>query len=632
LTCLPDLARFDRVAVDTETAGLGFASRPVGLSIALPGPNGFRDPATTTHYFSWAHEGGGNNVTVEELRAWAARELTRPNLLKIWFNAAFDLRMLAYTGTGDHGLPGVGVPIYAGNEDGGIVAPILNEIEDGGYSLDNLLKRYTDLHKEDTYLNEWCAAQFGGKPTRQAQAPNYWRVPWGVMDEYAQHDALGTGVLYEVRRPVIDTEGLAAIYGVETALIPILLRMHLVGVRADVARAKEVKKLFEDKLAAAMVRWEQLAPGVNPMSGDQLGPVLDAHGLPYPRTEKTKKPSITTEVLNELDHPIAALIIEIREASKYAGTFVDSYILQNADPQGVIHGEFHQLPNDTYGAVSGRFSSGGSLNLQNLPGARHPELAKLIRGLFIPYLPGLEWTKADYSQIEYRFLAHYAGGMLAEAYRNNPDVDFHEMLIRMIHSPEELAVEGAMKLFRPQMKNTNFAIVYGAGLKKAAATAGVSVDVMKGVLETYHRKTDNLIHNLSQKAVQRAASRGYIVTWGGRKRRFRSAEWARAKGWRVYRNEKFVETHKALNALLQGSAADLIKLAMVKVAEIVDWQNTFLHLTVHDELDLSGPPVASDAGKRFQGQLREAMENFPLSSGVPIRVSIGTGPNWGATA
>lgn len=618
MSVLPDLARYDRFGIDTETTGVTWADVPVGLSIATPDRQRF--------YFAWGHEGGGNNVSLPEVQSWARQELARPNQLKVFYNQAFD----------EGKLRRIGVRIGGRREDAMAIGPLLDENDPVGFSLGAQAKKYLGEEKSDEYLNEWCAAQFGGRANRSAQAKNYWRVPYDVMREYAEFDPDLTLRLYDLRRPLIAKEEVEKIYQLETSLVPILVQMRETGVRIDLDRTATVQEGLEKKLEQLLLRWEAFAgTGVNPLSTDQVAPVFIAAGIPVKKTalgnwsiEKTDLEALAEE------HDGAALLLAVRETGKLVGTFIKSQILGNVDEAGLVHCDFHQLPSERGGAKTGRFSASDP-NLQFFPGDRFPDAQRLVRGLFIPYEKGQDWYKADYSQIEYRFLAHYAGGILAERYRLEPDVDFHELLTRMIYPADLLADPAQFKLLRRRTKNTNFAIVYGAGVKKAAATAGVSVQEMQGVLDLYHLRTGGLIKRLQEKATNRANARGYIVTWGGRKLRFMDVATARAKGWKVYPGEKFVGTYKSLNYLLQGSAADLIKLAIVNVADpsVVDWTNTHMHLTVHDELGFSGPPRASEAGATFEKRLHEAMADvFPLTSGVPIKVEIAAYPNWGNNA
>lgn len=653
----PTLERFDRVAFDTETTGVGFRDRPVGISWSTPdGQSG---------YERWGHERGGNSCTLDEVKAWFHTEVVqRPLLKKLWFNAFFDLRMLVLSGI-------VGPELFPGIEDAAVCAPLINEHKNS-YTLDRLAKDFLGEEKDDTFLNEWCAAQFGGAATRTAQAGNYWRAPGDIVEAYACGDTELTLHLYDHLRPMITAQGLERIYGIETALIPIVVRMYLTGVRIDPARANEVRSGryengvmvepgIEQQLSIARERWLEIAAGAGVTMDDgwilpgtaQVVPVFQALGIPYGRTKPSKRfpqgqDSVTVAHLEASDHEAATVLLALRQNTKLQGTFVDTIIRMGGD-EGIIHGEFNPLmveyvPGKKYGTVSGRFSA---KLLHQIPGERHPEVGRLIRSLFVPYYDEGQWFKADYSQIEYRFMAHYAGGIVAQKY-NEPlpthcakcagplddgecyvceidyNIDFHNMVRDLVNNPD---------LNRTKIKNVNFGELYGMGLNKGALTAGVTLEAWKAIKKLYHEKTGGVIGALKKKVEDAADDRGYIITWGGRRCRFFSAAEARAMNWKVHPREKHVGTYKSLNSLLQGSAGDLNKYAMVKVCQdLVDWQTILLHLTVHDELDFTGPK--GDAGVRFKKQLKESMTDWTNTWGaqrlnVPIRVKIGTGPDWG---
>ena len=378
--------------------------------------------------------------------------------------------------------------------------------------------------------------------------------------------------------------------------------MHLIGVKVDVDKALRLKDNLGRELERLEREWEQEFGDVNYRSTHQLAPLFDKLDLPYNMTE-AGNPSITADLLDNLDHPIAGMIQRMKKLAHYRGTFIDNYVLNNVDSNNVVHGEFHPLRNEYYGTVSGRFSSGGGLNLQNIP-ARDEEWAPLIRGLYVPMDEATQvWCKADYSQIEFRYLAHYAGGDIMRLYNEDPDIDFHQMCADLVGIP------------RGPAKNINFGIVYGMGKRLMASKLGVSMSEAEDLLAEYHSRLP-VVNRLYRRADRRASQRGYIVTWGGRKRRFRARESRPG-----YRN-----THKALNALLQGSAADLIKKAMMSVVADLDWDETPLHLTVHDELDFSAP---KDPRRRAEwGEaLREKMEDFDLR--VPVKLDMEYGPDWG---
>lgn len=597
---LPDLARFDRVAIDTETDGLGYRNRPVGLSWATPdGQSG---------YLGWGHERGTKNCSLEEVRDWARVELTRPHQIKVMHNAPFDLRMLAYVG-----IDVVNV------EDTMVAAAVLNELEPA-FSLSALAKKYIHEGKSDQELNEWCALSFGGQPTRRDQAKNYWRAPMKVVGPYACGDTVLTLGLYDHLRPKVTAEGLDEIYALETAIIPIVVEMHLTGVRVDLDAAHALDASLTTRIDALTAAWHGLAGDVDAFSTQQVSALFRTKGLAVEVTAKGN-PSVTADALARIKHPLASTLLELRKLTKHRDLFVRTYVLENADETGVVHGEFHALRSDDFGAVSGRFSSGlsgGSLNLQNLP-SKDEELAAAIRGLFVPYYKGWQWGKLDYSQIEFRFLAHYAALLghtaIAEAYRSNPDVDFHQLCADLTG------------VARGPAKGINFGLVYGMGQKKLAKTLGLSESEGEALMRSYHSKLPAVRATYDRLSL-RANAKGQIRTWGGRVRRFVPASDARARGWSVRDAERYVGTHKALNALLQGSAADLIKRAMVAVRPIYKAAGCPLHLTVHDELCLSVPP--GDEGLRVVRDVKAAMENFQLE--VPIRVDGAIGPNWGNTS
>jgi len=630
LTILPDLARYDRFAIDTETTGVGWHDRPVGVSLSTPDGQSW--------YFRWGHERGGNNCSLEEFTSWARVELYRPEQIKVFFNAMFDLRMLVNAGI-------VGPELFPSIEDAGTSAALLWEHENS-YTLDRLLQKYLGESKDESFLKEWILAQFGGPDNKWKE--HIWRAPGNIVEPYAMGDTEGTLHLYDRNRALIREQDLERVYQLETALIPIVVRMNLVGVRVDRAAAERTKRAIGQQLVIARARWTEIAAGAGvemPADGEngekqwilpstsQVVPVFDHLGIPYGRTKPSTRfpqgqPSITKVTLDATEHEAASVLLSLRENEKLEGTFVDT-ILAMGGEEGIIHSEFHPLmveyvPGKKYGTVSGRFSA---KLVHQIPGDRNPAVGELIRSLFIPYYEDGQWIKADNSQIEYRFLAHYAGGVIAEAYNADPNVDFHNMVRDLINNPD---------LNRTMIKSVNFAELYGAGLAKGAQLAHVTIDEWKRIKRIYHEKTGGVIAALNQKIQGAAQRRGYIITWGGRKCHYFSASEARAMGWKVHPSEKHVGTYKSLNNLLQGSAGDFNKYQMVRaVHDLVDWKNVLLHLTVHDELDFTAPKGA--AGDKFQKNLNACMTDWSTTDykdgapkmNVPIKVEIASGPSWG---
>lgn len=634
----PDLSRYDLLAFDTETTGLDTKARPVGCSIALPDGQSF--------YWSWgagdpAGVGGTpdalgfeNNCSLAEFRTWANAELTRPGVVRVAHNAPFDLRMLAY-----HGISVTGV------EDTQACAALLDEHRPG-FSLNALSAEFGLTQKDDHEINQWCASQpwSKGPATRKAQGKNYWRVTGKLMAPYARHDAEMTLALFNKIRPMITPAGLSQVYALERDLMPVLLRMHLAGVRVDYPRAVAMKAGLMAELDALKRSWDTKYPGVNYHSGMQLGPILTSLGIVFPMTAGGKKPdahgnvrppipSITKEWLETLDHPLGEHVRKMRQIGHYAGTFIQSYLLDAVTADNdILHPEFHAMRGDSYGTVSGRLSSGGELNAQNIP-ARDEVWGPKIRSLFRPMRDDQLWMKIDYSQIEYRFFAHYAGerarlrnetSAMEEAYLADPHIDFHQWVADTAH------------IKRKRAKNVNFCRLYGGGIAKIAATAGCSIEEATEFVNAYDAEIPEA-QALAKDISDAGSRRGYVRTWGGRILRFMTEAAWHAK----YKKElpakknphRYAMTHAALNRVLQGSSADLTKLAMIEVDKVIDWEQTIMHLTVHDELDFS---VARDGAVETRDQLVSLMQDVartPSWNGhvmrVPVLAEAELGSNWG---
>jgi len=332
------------------------------------------------------------------------------------------------------------------------------------------------------------------------------------------------------------------------------------------------------------------------------------------------------------------MIVKARSNDKIAGTFIQSYILES-HINGRLHCMFNQLKSDEGGTVSGRFSSSGP-NLQNIP-ARDPILGPLMRSMFIPE-EGMRWGSLDWSQIEYRLLVHYAsitkGIDATEAvrmYRTDPKTDFHSMASEITGVP------------RKQAKNVNFGVVYGMGVPKLAADLGMTIDEAKGVMAQFQENAP-FMRGMLDLCSNRAAAKGEIKTILGRKRRFdvweckyfdkdtqkvESAfvqqnnldEWTSDNEKRMRGEPRRAFTHKALNALLQGSAADLMKKAMVQMWDAGIFDVLVPHLTVHDEFNSSVPDTKE--GMDAFGEMRHIMETA-IELDIPVLADGEIGSNW----
>jgi DNA polymerase I-like protein with 3'-5' exonuclease and polymerase domains len=337
--------------------------------------------------------------------------------------------------------------------------------------------------------------------------------------------------------------------------------------------------------------------------------------------EKNPVPSFTKSFLQACTHPIAGKVLRLRELDKAHNTFIDS-ILKHAH-KGRIHCEFHQLRSDDGGTVTGRFSSSNP-NLQQIP-AREPEIKSLIRGLFLPE-QGEQWGSFDYSSQEPRLLVHYCASLgdqdrhaqidsVVEEYHKD-DADFHQMVADMAG------------INRKQAKTVNLGIMYGMGRKKLADTLDITIDEAKNLLERYHDKVP-FVKGLADRVSVTAQKYGRIRTIMGRKCRFnmwepRTFEYSKPITEKEMKESAFPQkyrrafTYKALNKLIQGSAADQTKKAMADCFA----EGLVPLMTVHDELCFS---IESDAQA---AKIKEIMETG-LKLKVPSKVDQELGNNWG---
>jgi len=307
--------------------------------------------------------------------------------------------------------------------------------------------------------------------------------------------------------------------------------------------------------------------------------------------------------------------------------FVRSYILGNYVQSGDIarvHCQFHPLRSDEGGTVSGRVSSSGP-NLQNIP-SRDPWLGPLMRSMFIPE-PGELIYKFDYSQIEYRLLTHYGVGESAraarDAYTNDPATSFHKWVAKFISEMSGHPLE------YKHAKNINFGLVYGMGPPKLARSLGLSVEQAMPIFETYHKAVP-FVRELSERAKKQAERARQIRTIGGRIKRFQFIE---ARDGRIWRREiaaaagvsgRTAFTHKTLNNLLQGGAADIIKFAML---DLLHAEAPCPLLQVHDELVFS---MDEDTARIWTPKIKPLMEQT-IKLLVPLVAEMESGANWGDT-
>jgi DNA polymerase I-like protein with 3'-5' exonuclease and polymerase domains len=602
----PNLSEAKEIAIDLETCdpnmeslGPGWPRNDgfiVGYAVAVDGWAG---------YYPVAH-GGGGNLDRRIVERWMRDVLATP-ADKIMHNAAYDLGWLRATGFEVNGN------IY----DTMLAAPVLDENR-FAYSLNSLGFDYLKEIKSEQGLKE-SASDFGVHPKKEL-----WKLPAMHVGDYAEQDAALTLKLWHHFKALMRNDEVESVFKLETEVLPVLVDITLKGIHFDRAkcemhmrdmRAKEKEILAFLKSQAGMQ--------VDIWAAQSIAAAFDRMGVQYPKTA-AGAPSFTKSFLDTHDHPMAKMILEAREYNKTHGTFLEPYLKHSAK-DGRIHTHFNQMRNEDGGTVTGRLSAANP-NLQQVP-ARHEIIGPMVRGLFLPE-DGQIWAANDFSSQEPRLLVHYAtllglpgAEKMAQAYRDNPDTDFHQMVADMAGIKRKAA------------KTIGLGLMYGMGKAKLATQLDLPIDEASELIATFHSKVPFLKGTVDavMKRIDHPASGGSIRTLLGRKCRFplwEPVEWGVNKA--LPREQAVIEygsrikragTYKGLNRLIQGSAADQTKAGMVALYKA----GFNLLLQVHDEVALS---------VRNIDEAREAADIMAkaVTLEVPSRVDVETGPSWGEAA
>jgi DNA polymerase I-like protein with 3'-5' exonuclease and polymerase domains len=628
-TELPDLRRVGIVALDIETKddrlradmGSGWpfgAGHICGVSVAYRAEGEMRG-----FYFPLAHP-DTQNFSPEKVYPWVRDHI------------AAGIRFVTQNGLYDWGWlrteAGIKMPSGMQLEEIGALATIVDENRHR-YSLDALCTWRGIPCKDDAALKEGAAAL--GLPKRAKIASHIWQMPARFVGPYAEQDAISTLLLFESLDPVLDCEGTRAAYRLECDLLPMVLGMRGRGIRVDVDAAVRARDDLLQKRDAVFAELSTKL-GLNVSMAEigrtkWLAETFDRLGIKYPRTAKGN-PSFTagnTGWMPRHEHWLPRLIVRADKLNNAGVNFLQHYILDHV-VNGRIHAEIHPHRSDEGGTRSLRFSySKPPLQLMS---AHDEEIAPLIRGVFLPE-EGEVWAKPDISQQEFRFIVHYAEQLklprakeAGDRYRENPDTDFHAL------------VSEWTGIVRQQAKNTNFAKAFGAGVRKFAAMIGKSENEAAAIYAKYDHELP-FVSALAKHCEKQASRFGFIELYDGARRHWSAwvawSDWTKGAGpcareeaerriadpehpWYRRGPLRRVDTHKALNALIQGSAARHTKLWMRAV-----WREGIVPLLqMHDSLDCS---VSSPEQAERVAQL--AREVVLLA--VPIRVDLGFGRNWG---
>ena len=608
---LPDLTEAKRIAIDVETRdpnikanGPGWATgdgEVVGYAIATD---------TWSGYIPIRHNGGGN-LDEKIVNRWLKKVFECP-ADKIMHNAQYDAGWIRRMGFDLKGK------IF----DTMLIGSLLDENR-FSYSLNALAFDYLDKTKSEKLLNE-AAQAFGLDPKSEM-----YKMPAMFVGPYAEADAEITLELFNFFQSKIITEGVSDIVDLETRLLPCLIDMTWRGVRVDLDKAERLRDelLKREKGVLQSIR-KLTGMDVEIWAAQSIAKAFEKLELSYPRTEKDA-PSFTKSYLSDHEHELPKLIVEARNLNKTSGTFINT-ILKHCRSDGRIHSHINQIRSDDGGTVSGRISMNNP-NLQQIP-ARDPELGPMIRGLFLPE-EGDQWAAIDFSQQEPRILVHYAhvfgqnrnsplrgAEEFVTMYNSDPKTDFHTMVAEMAQIP------------RKQAKTINLGMMYGMGVNKLADQLGIEADEARDIIKQYHSRVpfvkglmNGVMNRLNEKD-----SKGELRSLLGRKCRFPLWE---PDGFEMNKALPFEDavktygdtvrlkrayTYKALNRLIQASAADMTKKAMVDLYE----SGHLPLIQIHDEIAMSVKD-ATDAKN-----VAEIMENA-VQLEIPSKCDVEIGPDWG---
>jgi DNA polymerase I-like protein with 3'-5' exonuclease and polymerase domains len=563
------------------------------------------------YYYPVRH--AGDNLPEEQVFAYLRDEASRYEGIICGANLQYDLDYLAQVG--------IDFPNVSFFRDCQIADPLICELHDT-YSLDAIAQRWGMPGKDEQVLKE-AASSWGIDPK-----VDMWKLPARYVGEYAIQDAILPLKLLRRQEREIEEQDIWDVYDLESRVLPILLKMRRRGVRVDRNRLQTIEDWSEQEEKAVLQQVRDLSGVEIPVGGvwkaDIVARALEAVGISVNRTAKTKQPMVDKHLLGNATHPIGQLIERARKVNKLRTTFAASVREHLIGDR--IHCSFHQLrmtrdDGTGKGARFGRLSCTDP-NLQQQPS--RDDFAKMWRSIYVPDDDGM-FASCDYSQQEPRMLVHFAetsgcpGALRAgDTYRRDPDADNHTMMARMIYRYAE--DQEPSKTHRTNAKIIFLGLCYAMGGAKLATGLGLPTKPMKlkdgrtievagdeaqKILDQFHREVP-FVRSLAKLCEDRAKSRGFIRTLSGRKCRFPEGE------------NGFDWCHKALNRLIQGSAADQTKMAMVAL----DAAGHKIQLQIHDEINLT-------VQERKQAEEVGEIMRTCVKLSVPSKVDVEVGPNWG---
>ena len=597
----PSMKGKDVVAIDLETCdtelkkmGPGWP-RKIGSVIGIAISSG-----DFTAYYPIAHEGGGNmdkSIIVEYIKEVCEDE----SIQKVFHNAQYDIGWLST----------LGIEVKGYIHDTIIAAALLNENR-YSFTLNSMVAEYLGEFKNESLLKA-KAEELGLDPKA-----DMYKMHASFVGEYAEADAKLTWRLHERFITEIEKEDLTKVYDVECRLIRVIFNMTKRGVRVDMEKAFGLKKKLLNKEKQYLKRIKDLVgQDVQINAARSVAQAFDSVNLEYPRTA-LGAPSFTQTFLETHAHELPRMITKARVLNKLQGTFVDG--VAKYVHNGRLHAHINQIRGDNGGTVTGRFSMYAP-NLQQMP--IRNEYGSELRKIFIPE-QGEYWLSADYSQQEPRILTHFAilnknAGAEEVQQAFVKGLDFHKQTAEMAGIDRRLA------------KTIGLGVMYGMGYKKMAVDLDIAPTEAKEMLKEFREKVP-FMQGMLEAVMNRANQIGSVRTYLGRRCKFDLWEpaWYEAGVFHkaLPHNEattkwggsiKRAGTYKALNRLIQGTAADQTKKAMVDIYEQL---GIIPLIQVHDELNCS---VKSDKEAK---EIKDMMETC-IDLKVPSNVDYKIKDNWG---
>jgi len=588
------------VSVDLETCDKNLKTmgpgwpRKIGSVIGIAISSG-----DFTAYYPIAHEGGGNMDTDKVLK-YIKSICEDDSIQKVFHNAQYDIGWLST----------LGIEVKGYLHDTMIASALLNENR-YSYTLNQMCIDYLGEWKDEKVLKA-KAEELGLDPKAEM-----YRMPAEFVGEYAEADARLTYKLHERLMIEIEKDALEGVYDLECRLIRVIFNMTKRGIRIDMERAFGLKRKLRAKEEKYLKRMKDLTGGeVQLWSARSVANAFDRANLDYPHTA-LGAPSFTQTFLETHKHELPRMVTKARVLNKLQGTFIDGIAKYIHNDR--IHGHVNQIRGSSGGTVTGRFSMYAP-NLQQMP--IRSEFGSEVRRIFLPE-EGEYWISADYSQQEPRLLTHFAllnknagAEKVKEAFIQG--LDFHQQTADMADIPRRLA------------KTIGLGVMYGMGYKKMAVDLDITPMEAKAMLKEFRIKVP-FMQGMLEAVMNRANQVGTIRTLLGRKCRFDMYEpnWYEPNKFykamplkqaeAEYGNVKRAGTYKALNRLIQGSAADQTKKAMVDIYEKLGITPL---LQMHDELNCS---VKSD---KEGVDVKDMMENC-IKLEVPSKVEYKIKDNWG---